>query len=451
MASSEPTPVTSIEPSLEIISKHQGQEKPTSKDMSCVKMLPSKSPGGGDDGIPKEEEVYRTLTKQGFSQLHTYDELEVLNSHPQYGYLARKIKEQQMDFLLDEKTDVTQVDLCDFDKDLDATLNTTRLEISGILHSIDIQYLNNRLRETNDDSYAILSVHPDDWVAGRTQCPDPEQRWCNWSLHGRLEWDSEHTTTTTSGRGGGDGVGEQSKKRGELGTLSDRPGRPPGSGMQNGRVVTSPVVDHQIIELADEGTSPLLRYLPSAVRFIDTHLQVTGRRVLVHCKVGHSRSAAVAVAYLMHRYYDSVVARDEDFIRWKDTAARIDHMKAKCDAIFRWLKTRRAGVKAGDNNFTRQLHSYAEYLVTGAMPDRIPAPAIKRDGGDQMRDAALLVFFNQRQRPFPNLVRHYFETRGPALYRFPPEMLEFMLPYLLADDRAEDPHTGQSESVESRA
>lgn len=372
------------------------------------------------------QKVHKNLAEVGFDRLQTYQELEALSCIPGFEYLARDVKLEQMRILSEELQDVTQVDLCDFDDALDAALGTDKLDLSGIMHSIDIDCLNARLRDKGDDTYAVLTLHPDDWVAGRSQPADPEARWCNWSLHGRLRW----TTRAT----------EDPDVREELVCLapdgsSGAVSRPPGTGVQRGRAVASRVVDHHVIELADEGSAPLLKYLPNAVTFIEAHLAAPGRRVLVHCKVGHSRSASVVTAYLMHKYYHGVVVADGgDDVRWGDAAARSAHLKQKCDAILAWLKKKRPGVRAAEeNNFTQQLHAYADYLAYGKMPP-IPPAKIKRDGGDQMRDAAAVVFFNHRQRPFLNLIRHYFERRTPAFYRFPAEMQEFMLQWLAVEN-----------------
>lgn len=386
--------------------------------------------------------MHKGLAEAGFHRLHTYEELETLSRMPGYEYLARDVKLQQMKILLEELQEVTQVDLCEFDETLDAALSTDRLDLSGIMHSIDIDCLNSRLLEKGHETYAILTLHPDDWVAGRSQPADPEARWCNWSLHGRLGW-------TTRATGDPDVREELVSLVPEQG-VDDRPRsqaqRRPGTGLQRGRAVTSRVVDHHVMELADEGSAPLLKYLPSAVTFIDAHLAAAGRRVLVHCKVGHSRSASVVTAYLMHKYYHGVVARDG--ARWADAAARARHLKHRCDAILGWLKKKRPGVRAAEeNNFTQQLHAYADYLAYGEMPP-IPPAKIKRDGGDQMRDAAVVVFFNHRQRPLLNLIRHYFERRTPAFYRFPVEMHEFMLKWLVLENLRWNSHTKMLENIE---
>lgn len=401
--------------------------------------------GAEDEPEPDNQKVYRALVKAKFHRLHTYQELEHLSRIPEYGYLARDVKLEQMKCLTEELQEVTQVDLCDFDKTVDAALGTAKLDLSGIMHSIDIDCLNARLRDKGDDTYAVCSIHPDDWVAGRAQPPDPETRWCNWSLHGKLGWHTRPTgdpdvaeelvsLARSSAGGSGSGTG---------GSVVVR--RAPGTGVQHRRRVTSRVVDHHVIELADEGSSPLLKHLPSAVTFIGAHLGVPGRRVLVHCKVGHSRSASVVTAFLLHRYYHGVIAARGGE---SDRAATVAHLRERCDAMLRWLSRRRPGVRAPEeNNFTQQLYAYADYLVYGTMP-ALPAAKVKRDGGDQMRDAAAVVFYKQGQRPPLNIVRHYFERRTPSFYRFPEGMLEFMKRWLVLEKLRWNPNTGRLEDIE---
>lgn len=46
---------------------------------------------------------------------------------------------------------------------------------------------------------------------------------------------------------------------------------------------------------------PQVEDLERAVQFIRAH-QLQGQRVYVHCRAGHGRSAAVVLAWLLHRY-----------------------------------------------------------------------------------------------------------------------------------------------------
>ncbi|RAL05800.1 dual specificity phosphatase YVH1 [Aspergillus ibericus CBS 121593] len=57
---------------------------------------------------------------------------------------------------------------------------------------------------------------------------------------------------------------------------------------------------HHSIEVDDVDDENLLEHFPAAVKFIQSGLDAGGG-VLVHCAMGKSRSATVAIAYLMHR------------------------------------------------------------------------------------------------------------------------------------------------------
>ena len=53
------------------------------------------------------------------------------------------------------------------------------------------------------------------------------------------------------------------------------------------------------VPVSDLSDQDLRRHLPAAVRFIDEALAAPGAQLLVHCRHGQSRSAAVLAAWLM--------------------------------------------------------------------------------------------------------------------------------------------------------
>lgn len=53
--------------------------------------------------------------------------------------------------------------------------------------------------------------------------------------------------------------------------------------------------------IPDVGSFPLRPLLSEFFAFIDCGLAIPGQAVLVHCAAGKSRSAAVVIAYVMHR------------------------------------------------------------------------------------------------------------------------------------------------------
>ena len=74
------------------------------------------------------------------------------------------------------------------------------------------------------------------------------------------------------------------------------------------------------VRVYDDESSELLRYWNSVFKFIENAKQVNGR-VLVHCKMGVSRSAACVVAYVMKSQH---LCRDEavEFVRQKRTCVQ---------------------------------------------------------------------------------------------------------------------------------
>ncbi|KAI7852167.1 protein-tyrosine phosphatase-like protein, partial [Circinella umbellata] len=57
---------------------------------------------------------------------------------------------------------------------------------------------------------------------------------------------------------------------------------------------------HQIIPIADNPEANIIQYFPITNNFIDDALE-SGKRILVHCLAGVSRSPTIVAAYLMYK------------------------------------------------------------------------------------------------------------------------------------------------------
>lgn len=62
-----------------------------------------------------------------------------------------------------------------------------------------------------------------------------------------------------------------------------------------------PSIKYYSISIDDTPSSNIAQHVPEAIRFIDSELR-QGKKVLIHCAAGISRSTSIAVAYFMAKY-----------------------------------------------------------------------------------------------------------------------------------------------------
>jgi predicted protein tyrosine phosphatase len=70
-------------------------------------------------------------------------------------------------------------------------------------------------------------------------------------------------------------------------------------------------ITYHTIDIDDMPSANIKQYIPEALKFIDKELR-SGKKVLIHCAAGISRSSSIAVAYFMAKYnldFDSSLAK----------------------------------------------------------------------------------------------------------------------------------------------
>lgn len=360
-----------------------------------------------------EDLVYRSLVAQNYTRLENYRDLEQL--HHQHdgrhlGSLADSIKHRLLRTLEEDMEPITEVGAA-FRKHYPDEVGPMAIDglcLGGMANCVNLHSLYDSLDETGDRSFAILTIHPDDWVAGKSAI-DPKASWMN---HGKLRWNTMPVTNLEDRQHG--------LREVLISPLSSSHNNPPLRRPAKVDGLVSPVVDHCLIELEDSTAAPVLKFFPNACRFLAAHLSVPGRKAMVHCKAGRSRGPAFTVAFMLYRYYHALIEPNPTRYPTTTPCQRervVDHLQDMARIFMQFLAQIRPEIST-DNKFERQLELWAWQLVHQRRPPKLPTEKPKAGGGD-MRDAAIIEFYMRGQRPLPNLVQHWYKrcTAGEARWR----------------------------------
>ncbi|KAF3769778.1 hypothetical protein M406DRAFT_325261 [Cryphonectria parasitica EP155] len=321
--------------------------------------------------------IYRSLLAKEYTTLDSYADLEQLELYEgqSLGLLGNSVKQRLLRMLQGEMEPVTEV--------------ASVMKIDGLCLG---SMANCR---THDKDFAILTIHPDDWVAGQ-EAVEPD---ASWMKHGKLAWNSIPITNL------------EDREHGLKEALIGLPHKTcfiRAPSVVNG--ILSPVVDHYVIELEDSTAAPLLKFFPNACQFLATHLAAPRRKAMAHCKAGKSRGPAFTLAFMIYRYYHTVIENNPQYpsITPSQKAKVVDRLDAVINDFMGFLMEIRPCISA-DNKFRTQLRLWAWQLVHKTRP--AINPERPRPGGGDMRDAAIIEFYIREQRPFRNLVEHWLKRR----------------------------------------
>lgn len=310
-----------------------------------------------------------------FPEFSSYAHLDTLREHPQEKLkkVATKIMDIQLRWMDDERVEATWI--------------TPNILLDGILGSIDPKTMQALCKAYSFKHVVMVSVHPDDWVAGGV-----------WKAHGRLIWSKRQSRAQERS----DGLHSDL-----LCPRWDQPIQLPQIIVQNDMEYRSPVVDHLIIPLEDGDGSSLLMQLPDICTFISQHNK-PDTLIVLHCKVGLSRSNACQEAFVLQAVYQEL-RKD---VKWMGQT--LEQKRADLQRIgqsyHELTKQRRPALKS---KFPNQMANWAKYLADDE-PDCGPEFATDKSspGGNDMRDAAITACYNLGYLLPPTLISHYHERTG---------------------------------------
>ncbi|POS76065.1 hypothetical protein DHEL01_v205537 [Diaporthe helianthi] len=178
------------------------------------------------------------------------------------------------------------------------------------------------------------------------------------------------------------------------------------------------------IELQDDSSSDLLVYFQRAFWFMDQYL-LQGKNVLVHCKMGQSRSASLVLGYMMHRYYKThisipginkipspdKVTKDSEKLQkaMKDFLNEFALPPANELIVHTPLSKTEKRKGVNTKKFKNQLLQYAQQLAGGGKKQlaKQPKPAGKIAGGGIIKDAVMMLCFMCDIRPTREILGYW--------------------------------------------
>lgn len=227
-----------------------------------------------------------------------------------------------------------------------------KLFLGGIKDSINEMGV---LHSEKCDISAVVSIHPEDWLA--------KDKWAR--LYEKWE---------------------------------DQPLKPGWSGAKRGQY---------LIELEDSSSSDLIAYFPKAFKFMDYYLISRGENVLVHCKMGQSRSASLVLGYIVTQYYKRNMSKGsekpEDVLKRFTGEISMPTNEPNKSAP-RTATSRRRGVNTA--KFEPQLLRYFE--PPSKEPKSQPTTSEpKKGGGGIIRDAILVLCFIHDLKPTEEIMEYW--------------------------------------------
>lgn len=184
-----------------------------------------------------------------------------------------------------------------------------------------------------------------------------------------------------------------------------------------------------LIELEDNSASDLLAHFWKAFQFMDYYL-LQGNNVLAHCKMGQSRSASLVLGYMITRYYrlhlevagkmPSENKASRDFETLKATLQKFtDEISMPPSGLNNNITPASAeGKRKGINtkNFEPQLIEYLVQLARGhENQPKLLNTAEKKGGGGILKEAIMVLCFLHNLRPTEEVLGYWSPAKNNTI------------------------------------
>ncbi|KAJ0120065.1 dual specificity phosphatase [Diaporthe amygdali] len=170
-----------------------------------------------------------------------------------------------------------------------------------------------------------------------------------------------------------------------------------------------------VIPLEDDSSSDLLSRFEKAFKFMNYYL-LQGQNVLVHCKMGQSRSASLVLGYMLTRYYKCYIA---DAHPSKEKALEdFNELKKIQNRFTNEISGKRKGVSTAkfEKQLEKHLENLAKYNGDQSTPAQQQKPQGKKGGGGIIKDAILLLCYMHNLTPTDEILKYWTSQKRNKHY-----------------------------------
>ncbi|KAL1866888.1 hypothetical protein Daus18300_006591 [Diaporthe australafricana] len=172
-----------------------------------------------------------------------------------------------------------------------------------------------------------------------------------------------------------------------------------------------------LIDLMDDSSSNLVAEFGTAFGFMN-HFLLDGKNVLVHCKMGQSRSASLVLGYMLARYYKRCIANRPS--AEQQPLQVFNELKRELGQFTKEISEKRRGVST--KKFKDQLEQYLARLARYKGPEGQPFQQSKpksegkKGGGGIIQDAVIVLCYMHDLTPTGEILGYWHARKDTNIH-----------------------------------